>query len=229
VTSPVHDVVPAGPNDPPGAAFGAILLPLVIAGIIAGVVLTRMVGSVPWRLAGLAVFGAGAGAATAAIAQRWLSVLPGSYYTVAAAAGLIAVAVSAAVAGLGSMAGRAGRAAAGLGLGAATVMVLGNPLSGVTSAPEMLPRPWGQVGQWLPSGAGSTLLRSVAYFGGAWSGGLWATLAIWAAAGLVLVALSGTGGKRRGFQPAQSAAGTARRSRPPAQPQNVQGTGRWAR
>jgi hypothetical protein len=109
------------------------------------------------------------------------------------------------------------------------MMVLGNPLSGITSAAEMLPRPWGQAGQWLPPGAGSTLLRPVAYFGGARSGGLWATLAIWAAAGLTLIALSGTGGKRHGFQPAQTAAGTATRSRPPAQPQNVQGAGRWAR
>ena len=190
VRSPVRDVVSADPNDPHGAAFAAMLLPLVITSIIAGVVLTLMVGSALWRLLGLGLFALGGGAATAAIAQSWLSVLPGGYDAVAAVAGLTALAVSAAVAGLGSVASRAGRAAAGLGLGAAIMMVLGNPFSGAASAPEMLPRPWGQIGQWLPPGAGSTLLRSVGYFGAARSAGLWATLAIWAAAGLALVALS---------------------------------------
>jgi hypothetical protein len=56
VSSPVRDVVPADPNDPHGAAFAAMLLPLVITSIIAGVVLTLLVGSVPGRLAGLALF-----------------------------------------------------------------------------------------------------------------------------------------------------------------------------
>lgn len=188
--SPARDVVPADPHDPRGAAFAALATPLVITSVIAGVVLTLLVGSARWRLAGLALFAVGGGAATAAIARSWLAVLPGTYYTVAAVTGLTALAVAAAVAGLGSAAGRAGRAGAGLALAAATMMVLGNPLSGAASAPELLPRPWGQLGQWLPPGAGATLLRAVDYFAGARSAGLWATLAIWAAAGLALVALS---------------------------------------
>ena len=199
VASPARDVVPADTNDPHGAAFAALLLPLVITSIIAGVALTLLVGSAPWRLAGLGVFAVGGGAVTAAIAQSWLLVLPGAYDAVAAVIGLIALAVAAAVAGLGSLTRRAGRAPAGLALGAAIMMVLGNPFSGAASAPEMLPRPWGQLGQWLPPGAGATLLRSAGYFGGARSAGLWATLAIWAAAGLALVALSAprTGGRAR--------------------------------
>ena len=84
--------------------------------------------------------------------------------------------------------------------------MLGNPFSGATSAPEMLPRPWGQIGQWLPPGAGSTLLRSVAYFGGTRSAGLWATLAIWAAAGLAMVALTAGQRHNRPSRPAQTAA-----------------------
>jgi hypothetical protein len=207
VTSPVRDVEPTDPNDPHGAAFAALLLPLVITSIAAGAMLTLLVGSAPWRLAGLAVFAVGGGAVTAAIAWSWLSVLPGGYFTVAAVTGLVALAVAAAVAGLGSL---TGRAAAGLGLGIAIMMALGNPFSGSASAPEMLPRPWGQVGQWLPPGAGSTLLRSVDYFGGARSGGLWATLAIWAAVGLALVALSAARTRRRAPEPAPAASGAAR-------------------
>ena len=92
VIPPVRDVVPIDPHDPHGAAFGSMLLPLVITGIIAAVLLTLLAGSVPWRLAGLAAFAVGGGAATVAIAQSWLSVLPGQHYAVAAVAGLIALA-----------------------------------------------------------------------------------------------------------------------------------------
>ena len=65
--------------------------------------------------------------------QRWLSVLPGQYYAIAVGTRLTALAVSATVA--------LGLWPAGLGLDAATMMVLGTPLSGATSAPEMLPGP----------------------------------------------------------------------------------------
>src|SRR5438132_8679237 len=65
----VRDVVPADPNDPHGAAFSAMLLPLVITSIIAGVVLTLMAGPAPWRLAGLGLFAIGGSAATAGIGQ----------------------------------------------------------------------------------------------------------------------------------------------------------------
>jgi hypothetical protein len=189
VRPPVRDVVPIDQNDPRGAAFGAMLLPLVITSIIGGALLVLAVGSVPGRLAGLAVFSAGSGAALAAATTSWLSILPGGYYVTAAITGLIVLAVAAIVTGLGSVAGRAGRALVGVGLGAAIMLVLGNPLSGATSAPELLPRPWGQIGQWLPPGAGATLLRAAEYFNGSRAGEPWAVLAAWAGAGLLLTAL----------------------------------------
>jgi hypothetical protein len=65
-------------------------------------------------------------------------------------------------------------------------MLLGNPFSGMSSAPEMLPGIWGFIGQCLPTGAAATLLRSVAYFDGARSAGPWTVLGIWAGAGLLL-------------------------------------------
>jgi len=190
VSAPARDVVPTDPGDPHGAAFGAMLLPLVITSILGGALLALAVGSVPGRIAGLAVFSAGGGAALAAAAMGWLSNLPGNYYATAAIMALIVLAVAATVTGLGAVAGRAGRPAAGVGLGAAIMLVLGNPFSGATSAPELLPSPWGQIGQWLPPGAGATLLRAVGYFNGSRAGEPWAVLAAWASAGLVLLALS---------------------------------------
>jgi hypothetical protein len=186
----VRDVVPADPNDPHGAAFGALLLPLVVTSILAGALLTLAAGPARWRLAGLAIFAAGGGAAVAAVAKTWLAILPGRYYTLAGMLGLIALAVAATVTGLGSLAGRTGRAAAGAGLGAALMFALGNPFSSATSAPELLPSPWGAIGQWLPPGAGATLLRAADYFNGARAGQPWAVLAAWAGAGIALVALS---------------------------------------
>jgi hypothetical protein len=70
--------------------------------------------------------------------------------------------------------------------GSALIMLVGNPFSGGGGAPEMLPGAWGMAGQCLPNGALATLLRSVAYFGGARSADPWTVLAAWAAAGLLL-------------------------------------------
>lgn len=78
---------------------------------------------------------------------------------------------------------------AGIGLSAALMVFVGNPFSGITSAPELLPKFVGDIGQWLPPGAGANLLRSTAYFGGAGSGGHIAVLVLWSTLGLAAVAL----------------------------------------
>ena len=67
-------------------------------------------------------------------------------------------------------------------------MLIGNPLSGLTSAPEMLPAGWGTLGQLLPQGATATLLRSTAHFGGAGAESAILVLSCWAAVGTVLMA-----------------------------------------
>jgi hypothetical protein len=54
--------------------------------------------------------------------------------------------------------------AAGVGVGALLLVIVGNPLSGIATSPRLLPGPWGEFGQWLPTGAGGTLVRTAAYF-----------------------------------------------------------------
>jgi hypothetical protein len=179
----VQDVVPADRDDPRGAAFGSMMLPLVLSGIVAGVLLTLLVPSIGWRLAGLAGFAILGGLVTAGIAQGALSALPGTYLTVAGVAALGSLAVAASVTGLGAVLGRPG-----IGLAALTMLVLGNPLSGATSAPELLPQPWGAVGQALPPGATATLMRSATFFDGAGAAAPLTVLLIWAGAGLLLTA-----------------------------------------
>ncbi len=196
VTAPVVDVVPTSADDPRGAGFAAGFLPLALTGMAAGVLLALVVAGRRGRLAGLVAFTGLAGLAGAAVLNLWLGVVPGGYWPTAVAVGLVSGAIAATVAGLGAVLGRAGVA-----FGALVVFVVGNALSAVGSAPELLPQPWGEVGQWLPIGAGGTLLRSVAYFDGAGAAPAAWTLAAYLVGGLVLVGLART--RRPASQPAR--------------------------
>ncbi|MCF2534994.1 ABC transporter permease [Streptomyces sp. FB2] len=178
------DVVPAPEEDPRGAALNSSVLPLALAGLAAGAAVTLL------GLRGLGAAGALAGVAAligliaAALAHSWLGVITGDWWAEAGVFALMTLAVSAAVAGLAALLGPAG-----VGLMAATVMLIGNPFSGAASAPRMLPEPVGTIGQWLPPGAGTTLLRSVSFFDGAAAVGPALTLTWWAAVGLGAVLL----------------------------------------
>jgi hypothetical protein len=67
------------------------------------------------------------------------------------------------------------------------MVFVGNPFSGATSAPEMLPKGVDYVGQWLPPGAGASLLRDTTYFDGNSGAGHLAVLALWSVCGLTAV------------------------------------------
>ncbi|MFF7260623.1 ABC transporter permease [Streptomyces sp. NPDC008159] len=158
----VTDVVATPAEDPRGSAFGSSVLPLALAGTASGAVVT-LLGLRGARAAG-ALAGAAVlvGLAAAALAHTWLGVLTGDWWAEVGVLSLTTLAVGATVAGLAALLGRAG-----LGLGALLIVFLGNPFSGAASAPRMLPEPAGTLGQWLPPGAGATLLRSVSFFDGA--------------------------------------------------------------
>ncbi|MFI6516317.1 hypothetical protein ACIBF1_12230 [Spirillospora sp. NPDC050679] len=191
--APVQDVVAADPDDPRGAGFGALALPLIMSGLAAAVLLTLAVPGLAARAAGVAAFAVLGGLGSTLLAHTWLSLLPGSFWAVAAVITLSLLAVTGIVAGLAAAVGRPG-----IGLGALTLLLLGNPLSGATSAPEMLPEPWGALGQYLPPGAAATLLRSVAFFDGARSAVPITVLAVWAAAGFALIGVALLRGRRDG-------------------------------
>ncbi|MFG2940148.1 ABC transporter permease [Streptomyces sp. NPDC048282] len=180
------DVVAAPANDPRGSVLSSSVLPLALAGIAAGAAVT-LLGLRGRRAVVVLVAGAGlVGMAAAGLAHSWLGVLTGDWWTEAGVLGLATLAVGAAVAGLAALLGPAG-----LGLGASLMMLLGNPFSGASSAPQMLPDPAGRIGQWLPPGASATLLRSVSYFDGAAATGPALTLTWWAALGLGAVLVGG--------------------------------------
>jgi hypothetical protein len=134
--------------------------------------------------------------------QGWLDVVEGDWLANAGVLSLTVLAIAAALAGLYALVGKAG-----LAIGALTMIFVGNPFSGVGSAPELLPEPAGAIGQLLPPGAGGNLLRSTGFFDGAGGTRPLTVLAIWAAAGLAFLLLSELRGRRTAT--AHAAAATA--------------------
>ncbi|MEU9292637.1 ABC transporter permease [Streptomyces sp. NPDC048266] len=186
---PVTDVVAAPAGDPRGAVLASSLLPLALAGAAAGVAVTLLGLRGGRAVAALTGAAALAGAVGAALAHSWLGALGGNWWAEAGVLSLTVLAIGSTFAGLAALMGKPG-----LGLGALLVILLGNPFSGVSSAPELLPAPVGALGQWLPPGAAGSALRSVSSFDGAAAGGPLLVLALWATAGLTAVAL---GARRR--------------------------------
>ncbi|TDD28559.1 ABC transporter permease [Kribbella turkmenica] len=198
----VTDVVPLPADDPRGAGLAAGALPLVLGGIAAAALLTQLVRSGTKRMVGAVTFAITGGLALAAVLQFWLGSFEGSYLANSGVIALSIAAVSLTLLGLEWLLGQAG-----LALGAAVMMLLGNPLSGLTSAPEMLPGGWGALGQLLPPGAAGTALRSVSFFDGAGAAGPLVVLGSWLLAGLVLCGLGAVRSRR--VVPARQEAGFA--------------------
>jgi hypothetical protein len=180
---PVVDVVASPVDDPHGAGFASAFLPLVLTSLAAGIALLFVVRAHAVRLVGVVLFAVAAGLLAAGV-MHGLGLLAGSYWAAAAAIALLTLAVSATVSGFGALLGNPG-----IGFGVLLMFLLGNPISGLASAPQLLPRPWGVIGQFLPPGAGATLLRSAAFFDWAGSAAAIAVLAGWAALGLGLTAI----------------------------------------
>jgi hypothetical protein len=175
----VEDVVPADPDDPRGAAFSSMVLPLVLAGIVSGVIITLLGRP---GLGAIGILGAAAalsGLVTVAMVQGWLGIIEGPWLLNAAVLSLGVLAIASVVTGLAALIGPAG-----IGVAALLMVFVGNAWSGIGSAPELLPQAAGVIGQLLPPGASGRLLRSTAFFDGAGAIGPLAVLLVWIALGL---------------------------------------------
>ena len=180
------DVVALSANDPHGLVLPSALLPMTICGVIMAAVIALVLAFRPaWRqILALIVVSATAGLGDQVGAQGFLGAVPHQAVATWAALSLIVLAIGATTAGLIALIG-----APGLGLGILLMIFVGNPFSGATSAPELLPAPAGAIGQWLPPGAGANLLRSTAYFNGHGASGHLTVLIVWIVLGLTAVAV----------------------------------------
>jgi hypothetical protein len=193
---PVEDVVPAPDADPRGAGLAAAALPLALGGIVTAALSSRLVRGRLRRVATALAAAVAGGMVTATVLGTWLGSVEGSWWTTSGVVALGIAATALVLLGLHELLGMPG-----LALGAATTVLLGNPLSGLAGAPELLPGAWGAVGQWLPPGATGTLLRATSWFDGAGAGPALLALGVWCTVGLLLL---GAGAAR------------ARRTRPAA-------------
>lgn len=185
ITFAIEDLAPVGTKDPRGLGLSAGSLPLIIAGIVVG-----LLGSMRLRrksqkflVAGLA--GTLAAFSIVAILNLWLGSLQGNYFLEVLVVALGIAAVSLTIMGAAVLAGRVGLFSV-IGL----FFIIGNPLGAVALPQELYPTGLGTFGQYLPLGAEVNLLRRISYFPEASTITQWATLGSWLAVGVLLLAVA---------------------------------------
>ncbi len=178
----VVTTVAAPSDDPRSAVFTASALPTILGSIAAGVLLSIYGGTRSRRLLGVVGVSSLSGVLLTVVMHDWLGALDGSWWAVWGLYTLAVGAVTGAIVGLHNVFGRAGMVAA-----AASLLLLGNPLSGATSAPELLPDGWSVLGQSMPPGALTSALRSVGFYDQHGASGPVAVLTAWVAVGLLLL------------------------------------------
>ncbi|WP_202421797.1 hypothetical protein [Gordonia sp. SID5947] len=181
VTTQPIDVQGFPADDPKGAGLAAGALPLALGGWIGAMVIMLLIPGNRARLVAAAGVSVAGGLALVATLQFVIGTFDGNYWVTSLAALLGIAATCFMVLGLRELLG-------GIGLGIAAVLLifLGNPLSGLSSAPELLPAPWGTLGQLLPPGATGMLLRDVVFFEGHGIARSIIVLCAWLTLGLVL-------------------------------------------
>jgi hypothetical protein len=181
-----EDLAPPPAGDPRGTGLAAAALPVTLAGFLPVVALTLMVRrDVRLRIAATVAFSGLAGVTIAAVMRYATGSIDQNFWAVAGGLTLGALGAGLFVLGLTELFGRVGLISGGL-----LALLVGNPLSGLTSAPELLPGGWGRLGQFLPQGANATLLRSTAFFDGAGASTAIAVLACWAVVGSLIIVIA---------------------------------------
>jgi hypothetical protein len=136
ITVTVTDIVPLNENDPRGAGLAAAMFPLVMGGMIGGIVLSIAVHGASRRLIGVIAYSVVGGLAVPAILQGWFGILQGPYLENVAAFALSLGAISATIVGAASLIGRAG-----IAVGPVVFMLFASPISSSSTPVEFLPEP----------------------------------------------------------------------------------------
>jgi hypothetical protein len=184
ITVKVTDLVPLASTDSRGLGLAAAAFPLVLGGIAGGALIAILVTGSRRRLVGVAVYAVLTGLAVTSIMQSWFGVLQGNYATNLGAVILAMGATASFVVGMNALVGPAG-----IAVGSVLTMLIGNPLSAATQAPQFLVAPWGAIGQWFVPGASATLLRDLSYFPEANPTFAWLVLAGWTVGGFLAMTL----------------------------------------
>jgi hypothetical protein len=185
----ITDVAPLPDEDTGGLDVGLLVQILLLGGTVAVVGFARFVprfrgdprrGVLP--LTSLAGYSVLFGLALALMTEAFGVGTDAAFLERFLALSLISTAVAASTAALVALIGPLGSALAGV-----LYFLLGAQISGAGAAPEFLAPFWSDLGQALPAGAGTSLLRSVFYFPDSSTGEPIAILAAYAGAGLAVL------------------------------------------
>jgi hypothetical protein len=159
----IRDLAPLPSGDPRGTALNLTMLALLVGSIVVGTLLVALApglrrGRREGMLLSIAI---GVGTGTVAVLKA-VSALPGPFLAEMGLVAGVVLAVGLIASGLVRL-----RGPIGTNLAFLFFLVIANPASGLATAPDMLPTPWGQAGPLLPPGAAGQAIRGSAYFGGA--------------------------------------------------------------
>lgn len=177
----VTDAVPLASTDKNGSGLTAASFPLVLGGLLGGILVSLLVVGVLRRLLALLVYAIASGATVALILQTLFGILQGGFLLNALALSLSMLATAAVVVGFNALLGPPG-----IAVGSVITMLIGNPIAGAAIPMQFLLTPWGAVGQYFVPGAASTLIRDLSYFPDADPTAPWLILAGWATLGVLL-------------------------------------------
>ncbi|WSX95000.1 DUF3533 domain-containing protein [Streptomyces sp. NBC_00890] len=195
----VRDIRPPAAGDSRGLSSFYLVLSWTIGGYLAASALNMAAGSRRptlrrsiVRLAAMVPYAFISGIGGAIIVGPVLHCLPGAFWELVGIGTLVVFASGAVGVALQSLLGTIG-----LGLTILIFTILGNPSSGGVYPASLLPPFWAAIGQALPPGAGTTVVRNTVYFDGSnTTGALW-ILGAWAFAGIVVALFSAALGDRR--------------------------------
>jgi hypothetical protein len=208
----VRDLVPLPPSDPGGTTASFMLLSLILAGTLGSTIIFQagQFLSPPKRLLATVALGVGAGLLAALVTNVVVGAFPGHFFAVSGVAALFALAVGVPIAAFQTLFGFAGTA-----IGAVMFLVIGNPSSGGSSAPQELPSFWRHISQFLPPGAANTAMHDVVYFHGQGMADALLVLATYTILGtIVVLAVSAVHARRTRLLP--TTPGTPRGVREPS-------------
>jgi hypothetical protein len=196
-TLAVQDVAPLAAGDADGLSSFYLVVGWCVGGYLVASILGISAGARPAnrsraviRLGALALYSVVAGIGGAVIIGPVLNALPGSILGLWGVGALLVFAVGAFTMALQCLFG-----IVGIGLAVLLFVVLGNPSAGGVYPPPLLPPFWRVIGPWLPNGAATTVVRSIAYFGGTRILAPLLVLAVWAVLGTA-VSLAASSMKR---------------------------------
>lgn len=148
-------------DDPKGTGLAAGALPIALGGWIGAVAIANVIKGKKQKFFAALAFAVVGGLGLVGVIQFGVGTFDGNYWLTSLGAMVGIAATAYFVLGILEVMGNGG-----LIIAAIMLILLGNPLSGLSSAPEMLPKGWGFFGQLLPPGATGSLLRDIAFFNG---------------------------------------------------------------